>query len=137
VRTVRRLLDHYQIRRTRQTIAQREFGARAPLGAGKGVWQAQRQARLAQLGFTDLAAYLHTCMVQEGWSVPRIRAELQVRRAWLVEQQLQLGLRRKPDGHHNADHHGGHCLEGVLTVIRQAPDTVKAWIAPSPDGVEL
>jgi len=63
------------------------------------VWQAQRQARLAKLGFTDLASYLQTRMIQEGWSIRRMRAELRVSRSWLVEQLLQLGLRREPDEH--------------------------------------
>jgi hypothetical protein len=73
VRTMRRLLDHYQIRRTRQTrqtAAQHEVGARTRRGQAR-VWQAQCHARLAQLGFTDLAAYLHTRVVQQAWSIRR------------------------------------------------------------------
>ncbi len=70
-----------------------------PRRAQARVWQAQRQARLAKLGFTDLASYLQTRMIQEGWSIRRMRAELRVSRSWLVEQLLQLGLRREPDEH--------------------------------------
>ncbi len=99
LRTVRRLLDHYQIRRTRQTAAQQEVRARAR-GAQAMVWQAQRQARLAQLGFTDLASYLHCRVIEEGWSIRRIRAELRVGRAWLVGQIDQFGLRRESERHH-------------------------------------
>jgi hypothetical protein len=92
VRTVRRLLDNHQIHRTRQTAAQREVRARARHAQARG-WKAQRQARLARLGFTDLASDLHTRVVQQGWSIRRTRAELRVSRAWLVEQMDQLGLR--------------------------------------------
>ena len=99
MRTVRRLLDHYQIRRTGQTTAQQEVGAKARR-AQATVWQAQRQARLAQLGFTDLASYPQTRMIEEGWSIQRVRAELRVSRSWMDEQLLQLGLRREPDQHH-------------------------------------
>jgi len=100
VRTVRRVLDQYQICRTRQTTAQRQVRAKAWRAQAR-VWQAQRQARLAQLGFTDLAGYLQTRMIQEGWSIRRIRAELRVSRAWLVGQIDQLGLRRQPDRRHS------------------------------------
>jgi hypothetical protein len=70
VQTMRRLLDHYQIRRTPQTAAQHEVGALTRRARAR-VWQAQRHARLAQLGFTDLAAYLHTRVVQQAWSIRR------------------------------------------------------------------
>ncbi len=100
VRTVRRLLDHHQIRRTRQTAAQREVGVRARSAQAR-VWQAQRQARLAQLGFTDLASYLHTRVVRQGWSIRRMRAELRVSRAWLVGQMDHLGPRREPEEDHS------------------------------------
>jgi hypothetical protein len=96
VRTVRRLLDHHQIRRTRQTTAQQQVRARARRVQARG-WQAERQARLAQLGFTDLAGYLHTRVVQQGWSIRRMRAELRVGRVWLVGQMGQLGLRAAPN----------------------------------------
>ncbi|HEV8651624.1 MAG TPA: hypothetical protein VG276_20080 [Actinomycetes bacterium] len=41
-------------------------------------WQARRAARLAELGFADLAAYLQARYVEQGWSVKRMRAELRV-----------------------------------------------------------
>ncbi len=46
-------------------------------------WAAQRQARLAGLGFTDVEGYLRARRAGQGWSVRRMRAELKVNRAWL------------------------------------------------------
>ncbi len=100
VRTMRRLLDLYQIRRTRQTAAQRQIGAKGRRAQAR-VWQAQRQARLARLGFTDLATYLHDRVIEEGWSIRRIRAELRVSRAWPKGQMDHLGLRREPEEDHS------------------------------------
>jgi hypothetical protein len=81
--TVRRLLDRHSIRRVRRTPAER-----AAAEAGRRVqavgWQAQRAARLAGLGFADLAGYLKVRYVDQGWSVKRMRAELGVGRRWLV-----------------------------------------------------
>jgi hypothetical protein len=81
--TVRRLLDCYGIRRVRRTPAER-----AAVDAGRRVqsvgWQARRAARLAELGFQDLAGYLYARRVEQGWSVRRMRAELRVGRRWLV-----------------------------------------------------
>src|SRR6266540_3524774 len=72
--TVRRLLDRHGIRRVRRTTAER-----AASKAGRRVqsvgWQARRAARLAELGFADLATYLRERQVAQGWSVKRMRAE--------------------------------------------------------------
>jgi AraC-like DNA-binding protein len=90
--TVRRLLDRHGIRRVRRTPAQR-----AAADAGRRVqsvgWQARRAARLAELGFQDLAGYLKARHVEQGWSVKRMRAELGVGRRWLVGELARLGLR--------------------------------------------
>jgi transposase len=90
--TVRRLLDRYGIRRVRRTPAER-----AAADAGRRVqgvsWQARRAARLAELGFEDLAGYLRARQVEQGWSVKRMRAELGVGRRWLVGELARLGLR--------------------------------------------
>jgi hypothetical protein len=55
-------------------------------------WQARRAARLAELGFEDLAAYLRARQVEQGWSVKRMRAELGVGRRWLVGELTRLGF---------------------------------------------
>jgi hypothetical protein len=90
--TVRRLLDRYGIRRVRRTPAER-----AAAEAGRRVqsvgWQARRAARVAELGFEDLAAYLRARQVDQGWSVKRMRAELGVGRRWLMGELVRLGLR--------------------------------------------
>jgi hypothetical protein len=90
--TVRRLLDRNGIRRVRSTPAERAVSDR-----GRRVqavsWQARRAARLAELGFETLAAYLQARHVQQGWSVKRMRAELRVGRRWLVGEMVRLGLR--------------------------------------------
>ena len=56
-------------------------------------WQARLPARLAELGFADLAAYLRARHVEQGWSVKRMRAELRVGRRWLLGELTRLGLR--------------------------------------------
>jgi hypothetical protein len=88
--TVRRLLDRHGIRRVRRTPRQR-----AAAESGRKVqavgWQTRRAARLAELGFADLAAYLRARHVAEGWSVKRMRAELGVGRRWLVGELARLG----------------------------------------------
>jgi hypothetical protein len=90
--TVRRLLDRHGIRRGRRTPTER-----AAAEAGRRVqavgWQARRAARLAELGFADLATYLQARHVAQGWSVKRMRAELGVGRRWLVGELARLGLR--------------------------------------------
>jgi hypothetical protein len=90
--TVRRLLHCHGIRRVRRTPAER-----AAADAGRRVqaagWQARRAARLAELGFADLATYLRARQVEQGWSIKRMRAELRVGRRWLVGELARLGLR--------------------------------------------
>jgi hypothetical protein len=90
--TVRRLLDRHGIRRVRRTRAER-----AAAESGRRVqavgWRARRAARLAELGFADLAGYLRARRVEQGWSVKRMRAELGVGRRWLVGEMSRLGLR--------------------------------------------
>ncbi len=90
--TVRRLLDCFGIRRVRRTPRER-----VAAGAGRRVqavgWQARRAARLAELGFADLAGYLRARHVEQGWSVKWMRAELGVGRRWLVGELARLGLR--------------------------------------------
>jgi hypothetical protein len=56
-------------------------------------WQARRAARLAKLGYADLAGYLMARHVDQGWSIKRMRAELGVGRRWLVGELARLGLR--------------------------------------------
>lgn len=56
-------------------------------------WQARRAARLAELGFGDLAGYLQVRYVEQGWPIKRMRAELRVGRDWLVDHMARLGLR--------------------------------------------
>jgi hypothetical protein len=90
--TVRRLLDCYGIRRVRRTFADRAAAEAGRRGQAVG-WQAQRAARLAELGFADLAGYLRARHVEQGWSVTRMRAELGVGRRWLVGELARLGLR--------------------------------------------
>jgi len=90
--TVRRLLERHGIRRVRRTPAERaaaESGRRVQ----QARWQARRVARLAELGFQDLAGYLYARQVEQGWSVKRMRAELGVGRRWLVGELARLGLR--------------------------------------------
>jgi hypothetical protein len=90
--TVRRLLERHGIRREQHTPRQR-----ATAESGRRVqavgWQARRAARLAELGFQDLAGYLKLRHVAQGWSVKRMRAELRVGRRWLVGELARLGLR--------------------------------------------
>jgi hypothetical protein len=90
--TIRRLLDRYGIRRVRRTPAER-----AAAESGRRVqavgWQARRSARLGELGFADLAAYLRARHLEQGWSVKRMRAEVGVGRRWLVGELARLGLR--------------------------------------------
>jgi hypothetical protein len=81
--TVRRLLDRYGIRRARRTPRERAASESGRRVQSVG-WQARRAARLAELGFADLAGYLRARHVAQGWSVWRMRAELRVGRRWLV-----------------------------------------------------
>jgi hypothetical protein len=90
--TVRRLLDRHGIRRVRRTPAERA-AAESGLRVQAVSWQARRAARLAELGFQDLAAYLQARHVGQGWSIKRMRAELRVGRQWLVGEMTRLRLR--------------------------------------------
>jgi hypothetical protein len=90
--TVRRLLDRYGIRRVRRTPSERAAADEGRRVQAVG-WQARRAARLAELGFADLGAYLKARHVEQGWSVKRIRAELGVGRRWLVGELARLRLR--------------------------------------------
>jgi hypothetical protein len=90
--TVRRLLDRYGIRRVRRTPRERAAAESGRRMQAMG-WQAQRAARLAELGFGDLAAYLQARHLEQGWSVKRMRAELRVGRRWLMGELARLGLR--------------------------------------------
>jgi hypothetical protein len=90
--TVRRLLERHGIRRVRRTPAERAASESGRRVQAVG-WQARRAARLAELGFVDLAAYLRARQVAQGWSIRRMRAELGVGRRWLVGELARLGLR--------------------------------------------
>jgi AraC-like DNA-binding protein len=90
--TVRRLLDRHGIRRVRRTPAERAASESGRRVQAVG-WQARRAARLAELGFADLAAYLRARHVAQGWSIKRMRAELGVGRRWLVGELARLGPR--------------------------------------------
>ena len=91
--TVRRLLDRYQVRRVAPTPRQRAAAAAAS-GPHKQAQAVQRrQARLAELGFAGLEAYLQDRHITRGWSVRRLGAELQVGHGWLIRQLTHLGLR--------------------------------------------
>jgi hypothetical protein len=91
--TVRRLLQCHGVRRVRRTAGERAALARGRV-VQKGVWQARRAARLAELGFADLRGYLLVRWVEQGCSIRRMRAELRVSRAWLVGEMCRLGFRR-------------------------------------------
>jgi hypothetical protein len=90
--TVRRLLERHGIRRVRRTPSERAAADEGRRVQAVG-WQARRAARLAELGFADLGAYLKARHVEQGWSVKRIRAELGVGRRWLVGELARLRLR--------------------------------------------
>ncbi len=91
-RTVRRLMHQVGVTRRRRTARQLAVGER-----GRRVqsvsWQTRRAARLEALDFADLAGYLQRRYLEQGWSIKRMRAELQVGRNWLVAQMARLGLR--------------------------------------------
>ncbi len=82
--TVRRLLDHGQVRRLGPTRRQCAAAAAAS-GPQKELRadQQRRQARLAQLGFAELEEYLRDRHVTRRWSVRRMCTELRVGHAWI------------------------------------------------------
>jgi hypothetical protein len=90
--TVRRLMQQSGVQRRRRTARQVAAGERGRQVQTVG-WQARRAARLAELGFADLAGYLRCRFVEQGWSIRRMRSELRVGRNWLVYQLARLGLR--------------------------------------------
>jgi hypothetical protein len=90
--TVGRLLDRYGVRRSRRTEREQAALARGRQAQAE-LWQARRMARLAELGFADLAGYLRARHVEQGWSVRRMRAELGVGKAWLVGEMRRLGIK--------------------------------------------
>jgi AraC-like DNA-binding protein len=90
--TVRRLMEQAGVVRVRRTTRQLAAGERGRQIQSVG-WEARRAARLAELGFADLAGYLQCRYVGQGWTITRMRAELQVGRNWLVDQMARLGLR--------------------------------------------
>ena len=90
--TVRRLLERNGIRRVRRTPAE-QAAAKSGRRAQRVSWQARRSARLAELGFGDLAGYLRARHLEQGWSIKRMRAELGVDRRWLVGEMSRLRLR--------------------------------------------
>ncbi len=76
------------VTRRRRTTRQLAAGAR-----GRRVQSVSWQARRAELGFADLAAYLQARYVEQSWSIKRMRAELGVGRRWLVAEMARLGIR--------------------------------------------
>jgi len=79
--TVRDRLDQHGLPRRRATI--RSYRA---VQRQTACWAAKRQARLAELGFVDLDGYLRVRRVEQGWSLRRMLAELQVGSGWLKRQ---------------------------------------------------
>jgi hypothetical protein len=77
-----------QSRRQRAAAA----AASGPTTQARAVQQ-RCQARLAQLGFVALEAYLQDRHVRRGWSVRRLGAELGVSQGWLRQQLSRLSLR--------------------------------------------
>jgi hypothetical protein len=92
--TVRRLLDQHGIHSDRRTTRDPTASERGRRVQAVSV-AARRAARLAELGFADLEAYLWVRRLQQGWPIWRLRAELKVSRAWLTTQLDQLGILRR------------------------------------------
>jgi AraC-like DNA-binding protein len=91
--TLRRLLDHHQVRREAPTRRQRAAAAAASGPQQPARASQRRRARLAGLGFAGLEEYLQDRCVGRGWSVRRLCAELGVGHAWIGKQLHRLGLR--------------------------------------------
>ncbi len=85
--TVRDRLDQHGLPRQRASVRPRRAIQRQA-----ACWAAKRQARLAELGFADVEEYLRVRRVEQGWSLRRILAELQVGSAWLKDQMHRLGI---------------------------------------------
>jgi hypothetical protein len=75
--------------RRQRAVAGRGLGPRAQAH----VAQQRRQARLRELGFTQVDEYLRDRYVGRDWSVRRLCAELGVGHGWLDQQLDRLGLR--------------------------------------------
>jgi hypothetical protein len=88
--TVRRLLDCHGVQRSQRTAGEQAPSAHRHRMQVKQC-EGRRAARLAELGFADLAGYLPVRWVEQGWSVRRMRAELGVGQAWLVGEIRRLG----------------------------------------------
>jgi hypothetical protein len=84
--TVRDRLDQHRLPRGRAT--RRPYRA---IQRQRSCWAAKRQARLAELRFADVEEYLRVRRVEQGWSLRRTLAELQVGSAWLKDQMQWLG----------------------------------------------
>ncbi len=78
-------MEQVGVERTRRTAGQLAVAERGRQ-VQSGSWQVRRAARLAELGFGDLAGYLQVRHVEQGWSIKRMRVELGVVRNWLVDQ---------------------------------------------------
>jgi hypothetical protein len=85
--TVRDRLDQHGLPRQRSTVRPHRAIQRQT-----ECWAAKRQARLAELGFGDVADYLRVRRVEQGWSLRRMLTELQVGSAWLKRQMHQLHI---------------------------------------------
>ncbi len=85
--TVRDRLDQHGLPRRRATIRPHRAIQRQT-----ECWVAKRQIRLAGLGFADVEEYLRVRRVEQGWSLRRMLAELQVGSAWLKDQMDQLHI---------------------------------------------
>ncbi len=85
--TVRDRLDQYGLPRQRATIRPHRAVQRQT-----ACWAAKRQARLASVGFADVEDYLRVRRVEQGWSLRRMLAELQVGSAWLKDQMSQVHI---------------------------------------------
>jgi lambda repressor-like predicted transcriptional regulator len=92
--TLRRLLDHHQVRRVALTRRQRAAATAVigPATQARAVQQ-RRQARLTELGFGGLEEYVQDWYLTRGWSLRRLCAELGVGYGWLDQQLTRLGLR--------------------------------------------
>jgi hypothetical protein len=92
--TLRRLLDHHQVRRVAPTRRQRAAAttARGPTTQPRVV-ERRRRARLVELGFAEVDDYLRDRYVRRGWSVRRLGAELGAGHGWVDKQLRRLGLR--------------------------------------------
>ena len=82
VRVVRRLLCAHRVGRMQPTAAQMAAAAQAR-ASQTARYTERRRARVAALGFGELAAYLRVRRVEQGWPLARIGAELGVGRRWL------------------------------------------------------